>query len=33
MMPLLGHHYPLCRLADIQKDARGLKIHIVGGLA
>ncbi len=32
MMPLLGHHYPVCRLADVQQEVQGLKIQIVGGL-
>ena len=32
MMPLLGHHYPLCRLADVQKDMKGLDLELVGGL-
>ena len=33
MMPLLGHHYPLCRLAQVRKDTRGLDLQVVGGLA
>src|SRR5690348_9203195 len=33
MMPLLGHHYPMCRLADIKKDFHDLDLHVVGGLA
>ena len=33
MMPLLGHHYPLCRLAEVRKDMAGLHLRIVGGLA
>src|SRR4051812_47825341 len=32
MMPLLGHHYALCRIADVRKDMRGLDLQLVGGL-
>ncbi len=33
MMPLLAHHYPLCRFGDVKKELRGLDLRIVGGLA
>jgi len=32
IMPLLGHHYPLCRLSDVKKNFRGLDLRVVGGL-
>ena len=32
MMPLLGHHYALCRLADVKKDMQGLDLRLVGSL-
>lgn len=32
ILPLIGKHYPLCRLGDVQKDLRGLGLQVVGGL-
>jgi hypothetical protein len=32
VMPLLGHHYPLCRIRDVNKAVTGLHLQVVGGL-
>ncbi len=32
ILPLLGKHYPMCRLGEVQKDMKGLNLRIVGGL-
>lgn len=32
IMPLLGHHYPLCYYAQVKRDLKGLNLQVVGGL-